>query len=187
MSTTTIIFIGVFVGIAILGIAALIFLQKRRTEGLRTKFGPEYARTLQESGDRRQAEADLNERTKRVEHFKLRVLTPGDRARYTESWRRVQARFVDDPKSAVMEADQLLGDVMFARGYPVSDFDQRTADISVDHPRVVENYRAAHKIAIRHAQGQASTEDLRQAMIHYRTLFVELVGEPEIASAKAAS
>ena len=186
MSTTTLILISVFIGIAILGIAALILLQKRRTQRLRTRFGPEYARALQESGDRRQAEASLEERKKRVERFKLRLLTPGDRARFTESWRRVQARFVDEPNGAVTESDQLLGDVMSARGYPVSDFEQRTADISVNHPRVVENYRAAHEIGLRHAQGQASTEDLRQAMIHYRTLFDELVSEPEMASAKAA-
>jgi hypothetical protein len=187
MNTTTLILISVFIGIAILGIAALIFLRKRRTEGLRTRFGPEYVRAVQESGDRRHAEASLEERKKRVERFKLQLLTPGDRARFTESWRRVQARFVDEPNGAITEADQLLGDVMSTRGYPVSDFEQRTADISVDHPRVVENYRAAHEIALRHAQGQASTEDLRQAMIHYRTLFVELVSEPEMASAKVAS
>jgi len=187
MNTTAVILISVLLGIAILGIAALIFLRKRRTEGLRTQFGPEYARALKESGDRRHAEASLEERKKRIERFKLRPLTPGDRAGFTESWRRVQARFVDDPKAAVTESDQLLRDVMSTRGYPVSDFEQRTADISVDYPRVVENYRAAHGIALRHAQGQASTEDLRQAMIHYRTLFVELVGEPEMASTQAAS
>jgi hypothetical protein len=186
MSTTALILISVLIGIAILGIAALIFLRKHRTEGLRSRFGPEYARALQESGDRRQAEASLEERKKRVERFHLRVLASGDRARFMESWRRVQARFVDEPRGAVTEADQLLGDVMSTRGYPVSDFEQRTADMSVDHPRVVENYRAAHEIALRHAQGQASTEDLRQAMIHYRTLFDELVSEPEMASAKAA-
>ena len=89
-------------------------------------------------------------------------------------FRSFQARFDDDPNGAVTEADQLLGDVMSTRGYPVSDFEQRTADISVDHPRVVENYRAAHEIALRHSQGQASTEELRQAMLHYRTLFEEL-------------
>jgi len=187
MSTTTLILISVFIGIAILGIAALIFLQKHRTEKLRTRFGPEYARALQESGDRRQAEASLEERKKRVERFKLRPLAPGDCARFTESWRSVQARFVDDPRAALTEADQLLGDVMFTRGYPVSDFEQRTSDISVDHPRVVENYRAAHEIALRHSQGQASTEELRQAMLHYRTLFEELVNEPEMVARKAAS
>jgi hypothetical protein len=186
MSTTTLILISSFIGIAILGVAALILVQKRRTQRLRTRFGPEYTRALQDSGDRRQAEAGLEERKKRVERFKLRPLAPGDSARVTESWRRVQARFVDEPRGAVAEADQLLGDVMSTRGYPVSDFEQRKADISVDHPRVVENYRAAHEIALRHAQGQAGTEDLRQAMIHYRTLFDELVGEPEMASAKAA-
>jgi len=114
-------------------------------------------------------------------------LVQGDRARFAESWRKVQARFVDGPGGAVTEADQLLRDVMSARGYPVSDFEQRAADISVDHPLVLENYRAAHQIALRQTQGQASTEDLRQAMIHYRTLFDELVGEPEVAHAKAAS
>jgi hypothetical protein len=188
MSTTTWILISVFIGIAILGIAALIFLQKRRTEGLRTRFGSEYGRAVHESGDdRRLAEASLEERTKRVESFHVRPLAPGDRARYTESWRGVQARFVDDPRVAVTEADQLLGDVMFTRGYPVSDFEQRTADMSVDHPKVVENYRAAHEIALRHSQGQASTEELRQAMLHYRTLFEELVNEPEMVARKAAS
>ena len=179
MNTTTVILISVLIGIAILGVAALIFLRKRRTEGLRTQFGPEYARALKESGDRRHAEAGLEERKKRVEHFKLRPLTPTDRARFTESWRRVQARFVDDPKAAVTESDQLLGDVMSTRGYPVSDFDQRAADISVDHPLVLENYRTAHEIALRQTKGQASTEDLRQAMVHYRTLFEELVSEPK--------
>ena len=116
MNTTAVILISVLLGIAILGIAALIFLRKRRTEGLRTQFGPEYARALKESGDRRHAEASLEERKKRIERFKLRPLTPGDRAGFTESWRRVQARFVDDPKAAVTESDQLLGDVMSTRG-----------------------------------------------------------------------
>jgi hypothetical protein len=103
-----------------------------------------------------------------------------------ESWRQVQARFVDGPGGALTEADQLLRDVMSTRGYPVSDFEQRVADVSVDHPLVLEHYRSAHEIAVRQTQGQASTEDLRQAMIHYRTLFEELVGEPELARAKTA-
>lgn len=187
MNTTTLVLISVFIGIAILAIAALILVQKRRTQRLRTRFGPEYTRALQESGDRRRAEASLEERKKRVERFQLRVLAPGDCARFTESWRRVQARFVDEPKGAVTEADQLLGEVMSTRGYPVSDFEQRTADMSVDHPRVVEDYRTAHEIALRHGQGQAGTEDLRQAMIHYRTLFEELVNEPARDGVKVAS
>ena len=106
----------------------------------------------------------------RVEAFHVRPLTAGDRARFVESWRKVQARFVDGPAGAVTEADQLLGDVMSTRGYPVSDFEQRAADISVDHPLVLENYRTAHEIALRQTRGQANTEDLRQAMVHYRTL-----------------
>ena len=179
MDTTTLISVIVLIGIAVLAVAAIIYLQKRRSEGLRSRFGPEYDRTMRESKDRSHAEAALEARKKRVERLNIRPLTPADTARFTESWHMVQTRFVDDPKGAIAEADQLLGDVMSTRGYPVTDFNQRTADISVDHPRVVENYRAAHEIALRHAQGQASTEDLRQAMIHYRTLFMDLVGEPE--------
>jgi hypothetical protein len=187
MGTTTLIIIFAVILIGLAGIATLIFLRKRKTERLRTRFGPEYARAVQDSGNRRQGEAGLQEREKRVEGFAIRPLAPTDRERYIASWRKVQAQFVDDPKSSVTEADRLLGDVMSTRGYSVSDFEQRSADISVNHPLVVENYRAAHEIAVRHARGQASTEDLRQAMIHYRTLFDELVGEPEIARAKAAS
>jgi hypothetical protein len=174
--------------ILVTAIAAWLFFRKRRTKKLRTQFGEaEYARAVEEGGTRRQAEAGLKERTERVENLKIRALAPGDRARFLESWRRVQARFVDGPGGAVTEADQLLGDVMSTRGYPVSDFEQRAADISVDHPLVMENYRTAHEIAVRQTRGQANTEDLRQAMIHYRTLFEELVGQPELASAKATS
>jgi hypothetical protein len=170
------------------GIAAWLFLRKRRTEKLRTQFGgAEYDRAVKEDGSRRHAEAGLKERTERVEGLTIRPLAPDDRARFVESWSRIQARFVDGPEGAVTEADQLLCDVMSTRGYPVSDFDQRAADISVDHPVVLQNYRTAHEIAVRQTQGQANTEDLRQAMIHYRTLFEELVAEPELARAKAAS
>jgi hypothetical protein len=183
--------LALIIGLAVIvvaGIAAWLFLRKRRTERLRTQFGgAEYARAVEEGGSRRHAEAGLKERTERVESLNIRPLAPGDRARFVESWRRIQARFVDGPGGAVTEADQLLGDVMSTRGYPVSDFEQRAADISVDHPLVLENYRTAHEIAVRQTQGQANTEDLRQAMIHYRTLFEELVGEPELARAKTAS
>ena len=169
-------------------IAAWIFSRKRRTKKLRAQFGgAEYARAVEKGGSRRHAEAGLKERTERVESLKIRELAPSDRARFVESWSRIQARFVDGPGGAVTEADQLLGDVMSTRGYPVSDFEQRAADISVDHPLVMENYRTAHEIAVRQTRGQANTEDLRQAMIHYRTLFEELVGQPELASAKATS
>jgi len=184
-STTLMIIIGVVL-IALVGIAAVLIFRKRKTTRLRTRFGPEYARALQDSGNRKQGEAGLQQREKRVAAFELRPLAPSDRERYVALWRKVQAQFVDDPKASVTSADKLLGDVMSTRGYSASDFEQRSADISVNHPLLVENYRAAHRIAVRHASGQATTEDLRQAMIHYRTLFDELAGEPEMARAKAA-
>jgi hypothetical protein len=169
-------------------IATMLVMRKRRTARLRGQFGgPEYARAIKEGGSQRKAEAKLEERSERVERFHIRALAPADHARFIESWRKIQQRFVDSPGGAVTEADQLLGDVMSARGYPVSDFEQRAADISVDHPLVMENYRAGHAIAVRQTLGKTSTEDLRQAMIHYRTLFEELVGEPaEIARATTA-
>jgi hypothetical protein len=182
--------LALIIGFAVLvvaGIVAWFSLRKRRTEKLRAQFGAEYDRAVKEDGGRRHAEAGLKERTARVDSLNIRPLTAGDRARFVESWSRIQARFVDGPGGAVTEADQLLRDVMSTRGYPVSDFEQRAADISVDHPLVMENYRTAHAIAVRQTQGQANTEDLRQAMIHYRTLFDELVGEPELTSAKAAA
>jgi hypothetical protein len=177
--------IAIVVMIAV-GIGIWLFTRKRRTERLRTQFGGvEYTRAVEEGGGRRKAEAALDKRADRVEGMHIRPLAAGDRARFVESWGRVQARFVDGPGGAVTDADRLLGDVMSTRGYPVSDFEQRAADISVDHPRVLENYRAAHETALRQTRGQASTEDLRQAMIHYRTLFEDLVAEPQ-AQAQAA-
>ena len=138
LSTTELALIIGLVVIAIIGIAAWLSFRKSRTKKLRTQFGgAEYARAVEEGGTRRQAEAGLKERTERVESLKIRELAPGDRARFVESWGRVQARFVDGPGGAVTEADQLLGDVMSTRGYPVSDFEQRAADISVDHPLVM--------------------------------------------------
>ena len=188
LTTTEVVTIIAFVVIVAAAIGTLRFLRKRRTERLRSKFGgAEYARAVKEGGDRRHAEAKLEERTERVESFHVRPLAPADRVRFADSWRKIQARFVDGPAGAVAEADQLLGDVMSTRGYPVSEFEQRAADISVDHPFVLENYRKAHEIALRQTNGQASTEDLRLAMIHYRTLFEELVSEPETPHMKAAS
>ena len=182
--------IAIIIAVAVLlvaGIAILFSIRKRKTERLRTLFGgAEYNRAVKEGGSRQKAEAVLDKRAVRVESFHIQPLGPGDRARFVDSWRRVQARFVDGPGGAVTEADQLLRDVMSTRGYPVSDFEQRAADISVDHPLVLEHYRSAHEIAIRQTQGQASTEDSRQAMIHYRTLFEELVGEPELVRTKTA-
>jgi hypothetical protein len=188
ISTTQIVIIVAVIVLAAAGIATLLYLQKRRTEKLRTQFGgAEYSRAVKEGGGRRQAEAALDQRADRVERLQIRTLAPADRVRFIDSWANVQSRFVDGPGGAVTDADQLLGDVMSTRGYPMSDFEQRAADISVDHPLVLDNYRAAHHIALRQKLGQASTEDLRQAMIHFRTLFEELVGEPEAARAKAAA
>lgn len=188
ISTTELALIIALAVVLVAGIVAFLLHRKRRTERLRTQFGSaEYTRAVQKGGNRRHAEVGLEERTQRVEGLHVRPLAAGDRARFVESWHRVQLRFVDGPAGAVAEADQLLGDVMSTRGYPVSNFEQRAADISVDHPLVLENYRTAHEIALRQTGGQASTEDLRQAMVHYRTLFEELISEPEMHLTKAAS
>jgi hypothetical protein len=188
ISTTEWILIIAFAVIVAVGVAAFLSHRKRRTERLRTQFGgAEYARTVEKDGSRRHAEAGLEERTQRVERLHVRPLAAGDRARFLASWREVQAHFVDGPAGAVTAADQLLADVMSTRGYPLSGFEQQAADISVDHPLVLKNYRTAHEIALRQTRGEASTEELRQAMVHYRTLFEELVNEPAMPLAKAAS
>ena len=188
LSTTELVLV---IGLAVVlaaCIAAFFVHRKRRTERLRGQFGgAEYARAVQKDGNRRHGEARLEERAQRVEAFHIRPLAAADRTRFIESWRGVQARFVDGPAGAVTEADRLLGDVMSTRGYPVSNFEQTAADISVDHPLVLQNYRAAHEIALRQTAGQASTEELRQAMVHYRTLFEELVNDPQVPLAKVAS
>ena len=183
--------IGLLIAVAVLvvgGIAFLLIFRERRTKRLRTQFGgAEYDRALAGGGGRRHAEARLDGRNDRIESLHIQPLAPGDRARFSESWRSVQGRFVDSPGGAVTDADQLLRDVMSTRGYPVADFEQRAADVSVDHPLVIDNYRKAHEIAVRQGLGHASTEDLRQAMIHFRTLFEDLVAEPQLVHARAAS
>lgn len=169
---------AVVVVVALLVVAAVVaFLwkQQRRTQDLRGRFGPEYDRAIDERGGRSRAEAELRRRERRVEKMPIRPLPADRRARFTQEWNEQQARFVDEPRRAVIEADHLIEDVMKERGYPMSDFDQRAADISVDHPHVVDNYRTAHQIALRQEHGDASTEDLRRAMICYRDLFRELV------------
>jgi len=150
------------------------FGQRRRTERLRDQFGPEYDRTVEQTDDRRRAEADLEARRERVESLDIRPLAPGDAARFGDRWRIVQALFVDDPARAVAQADQLIGEVMRARGYPVGDFEQRAADISVEHPQVVDHYRVAHRISTREGR-DPDTEALRQAFVHYRALFADLL------------
>jgi FtsZ-interacting cell division protein ZipA len=172
----TLLIVIVIAIVAILIVAAILISRRRRSDHLRSRFGPEYDRAIEGKGDRGKAEAELASREKRVEKLDIRPLDESERKRFIERWSEIQARFVDDPPRAVAFADALLAEVMKARGYPVSDFEQRAGDISVDHPRVVEHYRAAHDIAVRHEHGQASTEELRQAMIHYRALFDDLVG-----------
>ena len=163
-----ILIVAVVVAIVVIG---LMISRKRRTQALQARFGPEYDRALREKGTR--AEPELLERQKRVEKFSIRGLSAAERERFTTDWRVVQSRFVDDPQAAVRDADALVIRLMQARGYPMSDFEQRAADVSVDHPRVVDNYRAGHEIAIRQQRGQATTEDLRNAIIYYRSLFDE--------------
>jgi hypothetical protein len=171
--------------------AVLVWLyvrnRRRTTAGLRQKFGTEYDRAVQAHGSERKAESKLVDREKRVEKLKIRDLDPTEHERYSKQWEAVQSRFVDSPKGAVAEADDLVSSVMKTRGYPVSDFDQRAADISVDHPRVVQNYRSAHEIALRLGKDQATTEDLRTAMIHYRSLFEELVQATTTVERKAVA
>ena len=188
ISTTEWIVIIAFVVVLVAGTAAFLLHRKHRTERLRAQFGgAEYTRAVEIGGDRRHAEAGLEERNQRVEGFHLRPLAAGDRERFRKSWTEVQARFVDGPAGAVTAADQLLGDVLSTRGYPLGNFEQRAADISVDHPLVLANYRKAHEIALQQTRGEASTEELRQAMVHYRTLFEDLVNEPGSLLARAAS
>jgi len=169
----------VVIVIALIVVAVIAFTtsRKRRSQKLKERFGPEHDRGVQKEGDPRKAEGVLEFRQKRREKFHIRPLSAADRSSFAVRWNEVQARFVDDPRGAVTVADSLVTEVMQARGYPIGEFDQRAADISVDHPLVVENYRSAHAIALRHSSGQASTEDLRQAMVHYRVLFQELLEE----------
>lgn len=173
-TTAIVLIVGLVVVLAI----AWMYFRQKRSKALRTHFGPEYDRLIHEKGNRGRAEAELDQRERRVKRLTIRPLPRDVSTRYVQKWNDQQARFVDEPKAAVVEADHLVEEVMKERGYPVGEFDQRAADISVDHPRVVENYRAAHEIAMRDQRGQASTEDLRAAMIYYRDLFRELLEEP---------
>ena len=165
----------------IAAIAIVLFVRwyvLHRSEHLRARFGPEYERAVRETGNVSKAESMLSNRERRVEKLPIRALSAEESGRFSGNWRVIQARFVDDPKGAVTDADVLIREVMSTRGYPMSNWEQRVADISVDHPHVVENYRTGHDIAIRHERGEASTEDLRRAMIAYRELFAELVEPP---------
>ena len=161
--------------VAVLGLVVWQALARRRTEKLRDRFGPEYDRAIGAADSRRAAESDLAAREERRDRLEIRPLSQAARDRYVQSWQAVQAQFVDSPSAAVASADSLIESVMAERGYPVEDFEQRAADVSVDHPQVVENYRDGHRLAEESANGDGSTESLRQAMRHYRSLFEELV------------
>jgi hypothetical protein len=165
----------VIVALIIIGVVLMIW-RKREGERLKHQFGPEYERQVREAGgSRAKAEAELVKREKRVEKLDIKPLPPERRDAFAADWQEVQAKFVDDPERSIALADALVAEVMKARGYPVDDFEQRAADISVEHPGVVANYRAAHDIAVRRSQGKADTEDLRSALIGYRSLFDELL------------
>jgi hypothetical protein len=174
MDTWVWIVIGVVVAIVVLGVL-FSALRTRRSRSLQDQFGREYDRTVDKAGGRREAERELAERQKRHDELELKPLSPEARERYLGQWQQTQSRFVDDPTGAVSEADDLVNRVMRDRGYPVDDFEQRAADISVEHPELVERYRTANGIARASEQGKASTEDLRHSVRHYRALFVELL------------
>ena len=173
----------VAIGAAIV-IAAIAWgaYRKRRSTRLQDTFGAEYDRTVADAPTRREAEAELTGREKRHKDFELKPLEPQARERYIDQWRQTQERFVDDPEGAVGDADRLIQEVMRERGYPVEDFDRRAADLSVDHPDVISNYRAAHSTAIANERGKTTTEDLRNAVIHYRALFSELLEAEPVES-----
>jgi len=177
MNATTIVIIAFFATAIIVAIAMGIWLvtKNRRTKDLRSKFGPEYNRMARSEGDAARAEHLLQERQKRVKKLDITPLTDRQRHDFADKWEHAQARFVDDPAAAVADADVLVKEVMNIRGYPVADFEQRVADVSVDHPAVVQNYRLAHGIAIRHEREDVGIEKLREAMIHYRALFADLL------------
>jgi hypothetical protein len=165
----------VIAAVAVIAVAVWAMTRRRRTERLRERYGPEYDRAVHEEGRRRAAEAELERREEKRRRLDIVPLSAAARDRYVQSWREIQARFVDEPSGALVDADGLVEQVMRERGYPMDEFEQRAADISVDHPDVVENYRAGHAIYLANARGDASTEDLRQAVIHYRALFEELL------------
>ena len=183
MSTTTLV-IAIVVIVIALAVVGFFVVQNNRRRQLRQRFGPEYERAVTEEGDPKRAERTLGERVKRREQLEIRELAPEARTRYAQSWRAIQTQFVDDPRGAIQQAEALVVNVMRDRGYPTEGFEQQAADVSVDHAGVVENYRRAHDISVANAEGRASTDDLRQAMVHYRTLFQNLLGEPPVEASR---
>ena len=174
LPTNTVIAIVLLVALVIAVVAWLV-MQRQRSAKLKLRFGPEYDRAVIDYGGRRAAEAELLKREQRVARLKITPLTPADALRFSQAWSALQSRFIDSPKGVVAEADHLVRELMEKRGYPMGDFERRAADISVDYPGVVSNYRAAQLIAARDASSEADTEELRKAVVHYRTLFDELL------------
>jgi hypothetical protein len=179
MTNQIVIAIIAVVVIVALALGVWFYRRNRESQTLRSKFGPEYERLIRERGDRTKAEAELKARKERVRHLNIVPLSQQDSIWFSDQWQRVQGRFVDSPGSAVGEADRLVTELMRKRGYPTTDFENQAADLSVDYPGVVSNYRAAHEIAVHNGRGIANTEDLRQALVHYRFLFNELLETPE--------
>jgi len=184
MNTQTLTILGLLVALVVIAAIAYLAWRKRESQRLAQRFGPEYDRTVNELGSRAKAESELLTRQKRVEQFEIVPLLPADAARFTQEWNVLQRRFVDDPSGVVVQADALVRELMQKRGYPMSNIERRVADLSVDHPVVVDNYRAAQVIAERNQRGEAGTEDLRKAVVHYRLLFDDLleVDEPRKAT-----
>jgi hypothetical protein len=175
MTEQTWIVVAVVVVVAVVALVASLLYRKRQSQRLEQRFGPEYGRAVDELGSRTKAEAELMTREKRVEKLHIVPLTPSEAARFSQAWRVLQGGFVDNPRGVVTQADQLVRELLLKRGYPMGDFERRAADISVDHPAVVDNYRAAQAIAARERRGEADTEELRKAVVHYRALFDELL------------
>jgi hypothetical protein len=178
LSSLDIRLVGIAVVVVLCIVLAWLYMRRRKTAALRQKFGSEYNRAVLVHGSERKAEAKLVDREKRIEKLSIRELSPMEYERFAKRWEDVQSRFVDSPKGAVMEADDLVSSLMKTRGYPVADFEQRAADMSVDHPLMVENYRAAHETTMRVGRSEATTDELRGAMIHYRSLYEELMRVP---------
>jgi hypothetical protein len=173
--TPNIVILSVVLAVAVIAVIAWFVTKQKQSQRLQQRFGPEYGRAVNELGSRGKAESELKERENRVARLNIIPLAPAEAERFTQAWNALQGRFVDNPKGAVSEADHLVRELMVKRGYPMGDFERRAADISVDHPRVVETYRAAQVIAARDERGEANTEELRKAIVHYRTLFDELL------------
>jgi hypothetical protein len=184
-TTTTIILVALLVVVAVAAVTFVTLHRKRESSRLKKQFGPEYDRAVERLGGQSHAEAELRKREARIAKLNITPLTAEQGARFSQAWKHVQGVFVDNPSGAVAQADKLVQEVMTARGYPMGDFERRASDISVDHPAVVETYRAAQIIAGKDARGKADTEELRKAFVHYRTLFSELLEIQPVPMAKA--